>query len=244
MASFIEYLRGFSFLTVILRLCLAMAAGGIIGYGRTKRNRTAGFRTYMLVGIGAALTVLISMYESEMMHTEWADIVKQVGSKFDASRFSAQVIGGIDFLAGGSIIAVEHQQVEGLTTATGLFASAIMGIACGAGFYECVLIAFVMILFTLNFMTELEKLYKRRTRNITLYVEFDVIDNIDAIINLIKERNAHIYDIEVERTVRQGEKNPAAVFSMKLSKEHPSHSDMMAGIAELPCVFSAEELIS
>lgn len=244
MTRLLGSLKEFSFATVVLRMCLAMAAGGLIGYGRTKRNRTAGFRTFMLTGIGASLTVLVAMYEYNMMLGDWAGKVSEVGMKFDASRFSAQVIGGIGFLAAGSIVAGAHQQVQGLTTAAGLFASVCMGIAAGAGFYECVIAAMIMIIVTLNGMIALEALYKRRTRNTTLYVEFDNIENIDAITSLLRQRNTHIYGIEVERTEAKEGLGPAAVFSLRLAKERASHSDIMTAIAELGCVYSVEELIS
>ena len=237
-------LREFNFFSVLFRLILAMAAGAVIGYGRTKKNRTAGFRTFMLTAIGAALTVLLSMYEYEMMKGQWAGVVEEIGMKFDGSRFSAQVISGIGFLAAGSIIAVEHKQVEGLTTATGLFASVCMGLAAGAGFYECVVIAIVLILFTLEVLEPLEVRFKRRTRNITFYVEYDHMESLQDIIKILKDRDSKIYGIEVERMHREGEKYPSAVFSLRLGKEYPSHSEVLSTIAEMPCVYRIEELIA
>ena len=237
-------LKEFNFLSVLLRLVLAMCCGAVIGYGRTKKNRTAGFRTFMLTSIGAALTVLLSMYEYEMLKSAWAPAVEEVGMKFDGSRFSAQVISGVGFLAAGSIIAVEHKQVEGLTTATGLFCSVCMGLACGAGFYECVGAALIMILITLEVMEPMEVLYKRRRRNITFYVEFDHIESLQEITEILKKRDSSIYNIEVERMHRDGDKYPSAVFSLRLGKQYPSHSEILSTIAELPFVFRIEELIA
>ena len=244
MAGILEYLHQFNFVSVFLRIALAMLSAGIIGYGRTKRGKTAGFRTYMLTGIGAAMSVLIALYDYEMMNGMWAETVAEVGLKFDASRFSAAVIGGIGFIAASSIIGIEHQQVSGLTTATGLFASVCMGIAAGAGFYECVILSCILIALTLNVMQPLERKYKRRHRNITLSVEFDSIDNIDDITALIKNKDAEIQEIEVERVVQSGDFYPSAIMSLRLSKDNPSHSDMLSSIAELPCVYAIEELIS
>lgn len=237
-------LREFTFLSVLLRLILAMAAGGVIGYGRTKKNRTAGFRTFMLTAIGAALTVLLSMYEYEMMKGQWASAVEAVGMKFDGSRFSAQVISGVGFLAAGSIVAIEHKQVQGLTTATGLFASVTMGLAAGAGFYECVIAALVLIIFTLEVMEPLEVLYKRKRRNITFYVEFDHIESLQEITEFLKKRDSQIYSIEVERTQKEKDKYPSAVFSLKLGKDYASHSETLSTIAEMPFVYRIEELIA
>ena len=244
MNNAIQYLREFHFGTVVFRLVLAMFSSGIIGYGRTKRAKTAGLRTYMLTGIGAAMSILLALYEYEMMNSLWADTVSSVGLKFDASRFSAAVIGGIGFLAAGSIIGTSHQQVKGLTTATGLFASVCMGIACGAGFYECVIISCVLIMTALNIMQPLERQYKRRCRNITLFVEFEDIENVSVITDMIRSKNAEIQEIEIERVKKEGDAYPCAILNLRLSKEQMSHSDMLSSIAELDSVIAIEELIS
>ena len=73
MSSTLPYLEQFHFWTVLLRLALAMASGAAIGYGRARKKQNAGFRTYILVSIGAALTVLISLYEYEMLVGPWAE---------------------------------------------------------------------------------------------------------------------------------------------------------------------------
>ena len=237
-------LKEFTFVSVVFRLFLAGIGGGIIGYGRTKKEKTAGLRTHMLTGIGAALSALLAMYEYEMMLGMWAPQVAAVGLKFDGSRFSASVISGIGFLASGSIIASSHQQVKGLTTATGLFASVCMGIAAGAGFYECVFAALFLILLVLEVMTPLERRYKRRTRNITLFVEFSSAEDLETISGVIRRKNAEIQDIDVERLYPDKDLNPAAVFSLRLSREASSHSEMLSSIAELSCVNNIEELIA
>ena len=66
MSPVLETLREFNIISVSLRLLLAMAAGGVVGYGRSKRKQNAGLRTYMLTSIGAALTIMISIYEWQM----------------------------------------------------------------------------------------------------------------------------------------------------------------------------------
>ena len=234
----------FTIWSTIFRLFLACVSAGVIGYGRTRRGRTAGFRTYMLTGIGAAMSILLAMYIYTMLMGPWHSTVETVGMKFDASRYAAQVLSGVGFLAAGSIIAVEHRQVEGLTTATGLFASVCMGLAAGAGFYECVILALILILISLNIMAPLEIRFKRRHRNMTLFVELDSIEDVDKLTSLIREKGAVIQDIDVEQTEKDKDKYPSLILSMRLSKERSSHSEVLATIAELPYVYSVEELIS
>lgn len=240
----LTYLRQFNFASVVLRLVLALAAGGVIGYGRAKKNRNAGLRTYMLVSVGAALTILISMYENEMLYGPWYYISELVELKFDASRFAAQVINGVGFLAAGTIIGVAHQQVSGLTSAIGLFASACLGIAAGAGFYECVVPTVILIVVAMEFMQPLEVGYKRRLRNITIFVEFDTLEDINAITNTITEQGAQIFDLDLERTRREENQYPSAILTLKLGRKQSSHSAILSSVAELSCVYSIQELIS
>ena len=148
----IAYLREFHFISVACRLLLALSVGALLGYGRAKKRANAGLRTYMLTTLGAALTILISLYENAMLNGAWAYAAELAGTKFDGSRFAAQVVNGIGFLTAGTIIAVAHRQVSGLTTAIGLFAAACMGIAAGAGFYVCVITAGLLVIFTMETM--------------------------------------------------------------------------------------------
>lgn len=238
-------LRQFTFGSAVLRLALATACGGAVGYGRSKRTRAAGLRTYMLICVGAAMGVLLTLYQYEMLtRGSWAGIAAEVGMKFDASRLGAQVITGIGFLGAGIIVKAAHQQVNGLTTASGLFVTVCMGIAAGAGFYECAITAMLLIVLVLNVMTPLEIAFKRRLRNITLNVEFMSVEDIADITKLIESQNAKIYDIDVERTERKDDKYPSAIFILQLSRANHSHSGMLTSIAEMPCVQSVQELIS
>lgn len=118
MDAAIAYLREFHFGTVIIRLILAVVCGGIIGYGRSRQARAAGFRTYMLISVGAAMAVLISIYEYQMLQGPWLN--PKLGMKFDASRLVAQALTGIGFLGAGIIVITKKMTIKGLTTAAGL----------------------------------------------------------------------------------------------------------------------------
>ena len=239
-----EYLRGFHFGSVVFRLALSLVCGAVIGYGRSQKERSAGFRTYTLICLGAAMAVLITFYQQEMLSTFWAEAVAAAGAKFDASRLAAGTISGIGFLGAGIIIKGSHQQVKGLTTATGLFTTVCLGIAVGVGFYEAVFCSLLIIIFVLNVMSPLEAAFKRRLRNITLNVEFESVEDIHRISEVIVEQKASIYDIDIERTETKGEKYCSAIFILQLSKENISHSAMLSSVAELPFVHSVQELIA
>ena len=240
----LDPLREFTLLSVLLRLLLAMVCAGVVGYGRSRQARSAGFRTYMLIALGAAMAVLTTLFLYRMLQTVFADTVKEVGEKFDASRLASAVITGIGFLGAGIILKAAHQQVSGLTTATGLFATMCMGLACGAGYFELVLVSLIVIEIVLNVMSPLEITYKRRLRNITLNVEFEDIEDLDTITKAMEAHHATVYEIDVEQSKRTEELYPSAIFILKLGKDNDSHSGMLSSVAELACVQSVQELIS
>lgn len=243
-ASMCDYLHEFHFITVLLRLVLALLAGGVVGYGRAKKKRAAGFRTYMLASVGAALAIMLSMYEYEMMRGAWAPIVAEVGEKFDASRYAATVISGIGFLGAGTIIATAHSQVSGLSSAAGMLACVGLGMTAGCGFYSCLICGLICTVFVLDFLSPVERTFKRKIQNIVLVVEFNSIEDIHTIVTMIQDKHAQIFDIDVERSDFDGENYPCAVFVLKMDKNNTSHSDMLSSLAELPCTNSVHELIA
>ena len=132
MASVLSYLRELNIVTMMLRILLAVLCGGLIGLERERKNRPAGFRTYMLTALGATLTVLLSLQLDQMLHGPWRALAESIGATQDVSRFGAEAAKGIGFLGAGTIIITARQQVKGLTTAAGLWASACLGLAIGA----------------------------------------------------------------------------------------------------------------
>ncbi len=236
-------LRELTFGSMVFRLLLAMGVSAAVGYERSKKEQAAGMRIYMLISIGAAMSVLLSIYLYQMLIGPWADTVDEVGFKYDGSRLVSQAVAGISFLGAGIIIKGLHHQVRGLTTATGLFVTVCIGIASGAGFYEIVAVAGVLVVLVLNVMSLVEGAYKRRLRNITLYVEFSSVEDIQEITTLLQEQNAQISDIDIERSERKDGYYPCATFTVRLSRENHSHSGVLSSLAELSCVRSVRELI-
>ena len=227
----------------VMRLLMAMVCGVVIGYGRSRKAKDAVLPTYMIVTLGAAMSVLLSLYEYQMMCGPWSETVSRVGAKFDTSRIAALVITGIGFLGAGIIIKTDHKQVRGLTTATGLFATVCLGIAAGLGFYDCLIIVMIMCAMVLNLMGPLEAAYKRRLRNITMYIVYSDIDDINEITKVIEDHEAQILDIDVVRDPAIEDENDSAVFTLRLSRKNHSHSSMLSSIAELSCVREVQELI-
>jgi len=241
MDDLILYLREFNIVSVTLRLCLAMFCGGCIGLDRGRKRRAAGFRTYMLVCMGAALAMILSQYEMTMLETTWADVANLVGIRTDVSRFGAQVINGIGFLGAGTVIVTSKQEVKGLTTAAALWASACMGLAIGAGFYECMILAFILIFFCIRILPYAESFIIENAKNMNVYIEFDSLDHIGAILTCLKQQDVHIHEVEIQRGREERFRSPSAVFALRLNRKI-SHAQLMSSVMDLEYVRSIEEI--
>lgn len=236
-----EYLRELNILSVTVRMLLGILFGGIIGMERASKQRAAGFRTYMLVCLGAVITMLLGQYEHEMLNHAWKAAAQQAGVKTDVSRFGAQVISGIGFLGAGTIIVTGRQEVKGLTTGAGLWACACMGLAIGAGFYECVLFAFLLIILAIRVLPAVESFVVDHARNMNLYMEFESLDAVGRIIGCIKSLDAHIYQVEISRGGGEQHPRPNAYFSIRLKKSR-TQEQLMAALSGIEEVYSIEAI--
>ncbi len=225
---------------MLARVGVAILCGGAIGLERGRKRRPAGFRTYMLVCVGSAMTMILSTYLVVMINTVWAPVLPFTVST-DVSRFGAQVINGIGFLGAGTIIVTGRQQVKGMTTAAGLWASACMGICIGAGFYLAAFICCLFIIITVVILSKLERFILSRSKNINLYVEFEDINDLSDVIEKIKQYDTRIFDVEVTKAKYSETKYPNAIFSLRLSKK-VTHTAIMTAISEIDSVRSIEEL--
>ena len=122
-----------------LRIFVAGAMGILIGLEREYRAKEAGYRTHFLVALGSSLMMIVSQYGFD--HVLQADLVR-----LDPSRIAAQVVSGIGFIGVGTII-LQKQVVRGLTTAAGIWATAGIGLAIGAGMFAigCIATCFVLL---------------------------------------------------------------------------------------------------
>ena len=218
-----------------------MFFGGMIGIEREKKRRPAGFRTYMLVCLGATLAGIISQYNYVMINTVFADIASEIGRNTDVTRIGAKVIGGVGFLGAGTIIVTDRQEVKGLTTAAGLWASACMGLAIGAGFYECVILAFLLMFLCIRLLPYLENYMVERARNMNLSIEYASFDNIGLIIGKIKAQGAQIYEVNIDRSSERKGQYPSAVFTIRLAP-NTHHAQVIAAISELDDVMTIDEI--
>ena len=170
-------LRTLTYTSMALRILLAILLGGIIGMERGMKNRPAGLRTYMLVCLGACIVMLTNQY------------VYQTYGVGDPVRMGAQVISGIGFLGAGTIIVTSRNQIKGLTTAAGLWASACVGLSIGIGLYEVAILGSLGVFAILMLLGEVDIRLHKNTRQIDVYVELQADTSIRSFLAFVRTHN-------------------------------------------------------
>lgn len=210
-----ENLTEVTMLSTFIRLLLAMICGGVLGIERGKKNRPAGFRTYMLVCVGATLVMIINQYISDTYCTG------------DPARLGAQVISGIGFLGAGTIITTGRNRVKGLTTAAGLWATACVGLAIGIGFYFGAIIGCLLIFIVMSVLHRMDMWMVNNTKVVDFYIEFDKLSDLGRFITFIKSNRMSVDEIVMTRSDRSEGIGVAVLFTLRLEKKCP-HSDILA----------------
>ena len=116
-----------------------------------------------------------------------------------------------------------------------------MGLAIGAGFYECVFLSFALILLSIRVLPAVENFMVENARNINIYVEFSSLDDVGEIIGCIKSQDAQIYEVDIDHGREEYNKNPSAVFTIRLNHK-VQHTQVMAVISELQGVRAIDEI--
>ena len=206
MLSFFNGLREINTATILFRMVLAMICGGLIGIERSMKNRPAGFRTHILIIIGAATASLTGHYIYLIMNLPT-----------DMSRLGAQVITGLGFIGAGTIIVTGSKTVKGLTTAAGLWATGIVGLSIGAGFYEGALAGTIAILFCEIVMSRFRF---RRYKTFHCVINYLHKDTLDHILRHCKDLHFAIKGLQIEGEADDsGEKVYSAFVALRPYKE-------------------------
>lgn len=225
-----DSLRDVTFLSVTVRMLLAVFCGGVIGIEREFKRRPAGFRTHILICLGAAMTTLTSQY-----------LYLCLGQYTDMARLGAQVVAGIGFIGAGTIIVTRRQRVKGLTTAAGLWAAAIIGLTLGSGFYEAGLFATALILLAELLFSRLEYRVLKNAPEINLYIEHTDKSCVEELLRLFREADMKILNMGIIRSDSTERHNACAIFTLRLRKG-THQEDLMGKIRSIPGVLSVRRL--
>lgn len=228
-SSIIETLRELSFASMLIRVALALLIGGIIGFERGIKNQPAGFRTYMLVCLGAALVMMTNQY---------------ISTRFglgDPSRLGAQVVSGIGFLGAGTIIVTGNNKVRGLTTAAGLWSSACIGLALGIGFYEGAVVAGLAILLIMTVFQKLDLKMQEHSKFLRIYLNFISNDALNEFIELCKGIEIKMIDMQVSKVRGNAKKELMVIVTLKTLQPR-SHAEIIQEISRIEGLKFLEEI--
>jgi putative Mg2+ transporter-C (MgtC) family protein len=208
-----DFMYELNIYSICIRIFLAILLGGIIGLERGATRHAAGFRTHILVCMGAALAMLTNQY-----------IFDVFDAVVDPSRMGAQVITGVGFLGVGTILVTGSKKIKGLTTAAGLWASACLGLAAGIGFYDGAVIGGIAVFISLALLPKLESMVYLRSGVINIYVEVTDFDSFKAFMESLVELGITVIETDLNQPNPLTPGGIGFVLSLKLPRGHRSAS--------------------
>ena len=217
MLSFFNSFRDINTVNIFFRMVFAVICGGVIGIERSMKNRPAGFRTHILASLTGHYVYLV------------------MGLPTDMSRLGAQVITGLGFIGAGTIIVTGARTVKGLTTAAGLWATGIMGLAIGAGFYEGALLGTIAILFS---EIVLGKIKVKRVEGFQCVVNYLNKDSLDHVLRFCKDRGIAIKALQIESVRDESGVNVYSAFINLQPNTEVNHREFVHRIEAIDGVLS------
>ena len=222
--------RDWSAVAVLLRLALAAAVGIVVGAEREHKNKIAGVKTHVLVCLGSAMAMIVSEY---LLH-------QFPSARADLARIGAQVVSGVGFLGVGTIMVTGRNEVQGLSTAAGLWVCACIGLAAGAGYVEGTLIAMVFVLFTFVVLSRVDTWVHKNERTIDVYVE---LEEGLGVRELVQSLRAQRYDYSNLSLMRDGEGRLGGAVALTLRRPIEGEKDgPLVMLQRLDCVAFADEI--
>lgn len=218
---------------LIFRMVMAVVLGGLIGIEREWSNHAAGFRTHILVCLGSATIMLLSVYG-------FSQFVNETNVRTDPARLAAQVISGIGFLGAGAILR-NGNMIKGLTTAASVWVVAAIGLSIGAGFYTGALTCTFLVLINLFLLNKWEKYLLRNRRYHE--VDIDIVDHpgsFSKVASLLGEYNIQIVNLRTaaaDPDPRTGDNAMKLQFTLK-TQSVDSAMTALGAIAEMKEVLS------
>ena len=218
--------------SILFRVALSVLLAAIIGCERSSKRHSAGLRTFILVSLASTTAMLIDL---SLMST----------AKLSLAAISAATVVGGAMISGNSILFNSKSQIRGLTTSAGLWASGLIGLAAGAGYYTLTVVAFLALLCIISLFPSLEKYLKDHSNHFEVHLELKNRANLQDFVTTVRRLDIRIDDIEL---------NPAyansglSVYSISLSinnetlKKYRSHAEIIEALKSLDYISHIEEM--
>jgi len=195
-AGFLESTLNSWYAEAMLRLVVAAVLGSLIGMEREIHGRSAGFRTQLLVALGAALAMVVSLHFARQFAlrdpASWS-------LRIDPARMAYGVMGGVGFLGAG-VIMRQETGVKGLTTAASLWCTAAVGLACGFGMYAVAAFSATLVVFALVVLNRLDRwLPSRTSRTLIATIPCGEGDNVARLTKILNSRRMSVKNVNYVR---------------------------------------------
>lgn len=214
--------RTFGMGAIALRLLGALLCGAMIGLDREMRSKRAGLKTHVLVCLGASLCVIVSE----------CIILGREGVTTDATRVAANVVTGVGFLCAASLMTKGNGSVHGLTTAAGLWTTAVIGLACGAGWVEVGLLTTIIVLLVFAILGRVDAYVSSIARGFDLYAELTDYEGVPQLLDLLHSNNVRFSSLQVSKSPLN-----TAVVQLTATTEHLGQKEALTqAMRELECV--------
>ena len=212
---------------IILRLGIAAVLGAVVGYERERHNQPAGLRTHMILVVGSALAMTLSINLAMQFRPDVPN--------GDPARLAAQVLSGIGFLGAGAILRF-GTNVRGLTTATSLWSMAVVGLSVGAGYYMVALAATALLILALSVLDVVEKHLIHSTIIFPVQVVAgDEVDMLPTLRGILKEQNMKVQSFSIQKDLAQ---DVSVLDLVVQAKENSRLESLVEKIHQLPGVRS------
>lgn len=216
--------------SVLFRILLSVLLATIIGCERSSKRHSAGLRTFILISLSMTVVMLLDR-----------GLFAETGGR----PLSCAGVIGVAVISVHSLLVSSRSQIKGLTTAAGLWASAILGLAVGAGYYTVTLIAFAVLLCSLSIFPTLERYLKNRSNHFEIHLELKNSGYLQNFVSTIRRLGLKIDDLEA---------NPAytgsglSVYSISVSiqspelKRYKTHTEIIEALRSLDYIHHIEEM--
>ena len=225
-----EWSQNLNEFSILFRILLSVCLAGIIGCERSSKRHSAGLRTFILISLAMTIVMLLDIY---------------LTSNGGIYLLSCTGIIGVAIISVHSLLLSSRSQIKGLTTAAGLWVSAIIGLTIGAGYYTVTLISFLVLLCCLSILPMIERYLKNRANQFEIHLELKNNGALYNFVATIRRLGLRIDDIEA---------NPAyansglSVYSISISidseelKKYKTHTEIIEALRSLDYIYHIEEM--
>ena len=223
MLSILNGLRDMTCGAVIFRMLFACVCGGLIGLERSSKNRTAGFRTHMLVCVAGSIAAMTGLY-----------LYLVLRMPTDISRISGQIITGLGFIGAGTIVITKRLTIKGLTTAAGLWATGIIGLAIGSGYYELGIVSTALILLIETWFGKISAAIQGHPEY-SVELLYNEKTSLDQVLRFCKDNRMAIVNLKIHSLDVDAEARYAAEINLRGNMKR---TDLLMKVQQMPGIVS------